>query len=334
MARPGKPTESLPGIESLPEVCPPAQKYLVAVSGGRDSVALLNSLVDSGYRRLVVCHLNHQLRGRDSTADARFVATLGKRYGLCVESERTDVKRLAKSERLSIETAARLARHRFFFKVAAQHRCRQLFLAHHADDQVESVLMHFFRGSGLNGLTGMRMRTTMQPPAGSFARKPITLIRPLLQTWRSEIDTYITTNQLEWREDASNTSGAHLRNRVRSSLMPELQNVFMRDVRPMVQRFAEIAGTNQHFISDLADQELRQLVNHESDQISVAKLRTLHPAIQREVLKKWLAGMGIANIGFNEIEATRQLLNSKDPAKINLPQNRHVRRKAGWLFVE
>ena len=129
-------------------------RYLVGVSGGRDSVALLHALVEAGFRRLIVCHLNHGLRGRAAAADARFVATLAARLGLECESEQVDVARLAKKMGQSLETAAREVRYAFFARVARRRRCRSLFLGHHAGDQVETFLFNLFRGSGRGGLGG------------------------------------------------------------------------------------------------------------------------------------------------------------------------------------
>ncbi|MGK0185063.1 MAG: tRNA(Ile)-lysidine synthase [Verrucomicrobiales bacterium] len=320
------------GLATLQQHYPRNRKYLIAVSGGRDSIALLHCLVSAGYRRLIICHLNHRLRGSASTADARFVASLGKRYDVPVETGTADVKRIANVEHLSIETAARLARHRFFFSVASQHRCRQIFLAHHADDQVESVLMHLFRGSGQKGTAGMPERTLMQPPPGSLARKPISIVRPFLDIWRSDIDTYIHTHKLKWREDASNSSTLPLRNRVRSVLVPELRQVFERDIRPMVLRFAEIAAEDHDFIASVASSELQEICS-DTDQIRVSKLRALHPALQRECLKQWFQQFDLKGIGFREIEATRKLMDTTHPSKINLPHDRHVQRRAGWIFI-
>src|SRR5882724_3813406 len=137
-------------------------RYLIGVSGGRDSVALLHWLVNLGYRRLIVCHLNHQLRGRSSQADSRFVEKLvptwNKNIAFQVDFEpaSADVRALAKRKKTSIETAAREARYSFFARVAKRRRCHTIFLAHHADDLVETFLINLFRGAGATGLAGMR----------------------------------------------------------------------------------------------------------------------------------------------------------------------------------
>src|ERR1041384_643640 len=127
---------------------PPTRRYLIGVSGGRDSVALLDLLTQNGYRRLVLCHLDHQLRGRSSAADAKFVKTLATKLKLQCEIGRTDVAALAKRTKQSIETAGRTARYEFFARVARRHRYRTIFLGHQADDLVETFLLNLFRGAG------------------------------------------------------------------------------------------------------------------------------------------------------------------------------------------
>lgn len=134
---------------------PNEQRYLVGVSGGRDSVVLLHWLLSLGYRRLIVCHFEHGLRGRAGKADARFVAGLAKKSGLKFDLGSAEVASLAAERRQSIETAARAERLRFFQTVARRRRCRTIFLAHHADDQVETFLLNLFRGAGARGLGAM-----------------------------------------------------------------------------------------------------------------------------------------------------------------------------------
>src|SRR3979411_3036720 len=134
----------------------PSRRYLIGVSGGRDSAALLYSLVDLGYKNLIVCHLNHQLRGRLSDADAKFVEKVAAKYDVDLALGSTNVRTLATKKKMSIETSAREARYKFFAQVAKRRRCRTIFLAHHADDLVETFLINLFRGSGNAGLAGIR----------------------------------------------------------------------------------------------------------------------------------------------------------------------------------
>ena len=131
---------------------PPMHRYLIGVSGGRDSIALLHLLTNLGYRRLIVCHLDHQLRGRSSTADAKFVRGLARKLKLECELGRINVAVRARRKKQSIETAGRNARYEFFARIARRRRCRTIFLGHHADDLVETFLLNLFRGAGPTGL--------------------------------------------------------------------------------------------------------------------------------------------------------------------------------------
>src|SRR6266536_2765978 len=199
---------------------PPRRRYLVGVSGGRDSVVLLHWLVGLGYKKLVVCHLNHQLRGRSSDADARFVQKLASKYDVDLEIGLRNVGAIAARKKLSLETAAREARYRFFAQVAKRRRCRTIFLAHHADDLVETFLMNLFRGAGSAGLAAMREVSTR-----CIDDVDLTIVRPLLGLWRKEIDSYVQEHRIKFHEDASNKNLNPLRNRIRHRIIPYLEKI-------------------------------------------------------------------------------------------------------------
>ena len=138
-------------------------------------MALLDALISLGYRRLVVCHLDHQLRGRSSAADGKFVKALAARLKLECAIGRIDVGALARRTKQSNETAGRKARYEFFARIARRRRCRTIFLGHHADDLVETFLLNLFRGAGPAGLSAMRVVAT-RPVSGV----QLTIVRPLL----------------------------------------------------------------------------------------------------------------------------------------------------------
>jgi tRNA(Ile)-lysidine synthase len=302
---------------------PPSRPFLIGVSGGRDSVALLHSLVDLGYKNLIVCHLDHQLRGRSSAADARFVEKLAARYDVDLVIESTNVRALAK--KLSIETAAREARYSFFAKVAKRRKCRTIFLAHHADDLVETFLINLFRGAGSTGLSGMREATTRR-----VEDVDLTVVRPLLGVWRSDIDKYVREHRLKFREDASNKSLAPLRNRVRRRIVPYLEKNLGRNIRQNIWRTATIMAEEENFFETLLPEKLSDLTA-----LAVEPLRKMSLAVQRRMLHKWLRAADVADIGFDLVERVRALLDvTNRVAKTNLPQDRHVRRRAGKIFVE
>ena len=301
----------------------PRQRYLIGVSGGSDSVALLHWLVDLGYRKLIVCHLDHQLRGRSSQADARFVEKLAKEYDLDLAAGSADVRALAKRNKMSVETAAREARYKFFAKIANQRRCYTIFLGHHADDLVETFLFNLFRGAGLAGLAAMR--EVSQRRIGDV---DLTIVRPFLGVWRDEIDRYVRKHRLKFREDASNKNLAPLRNRLSRRIIPYLEKTLDRKIRTSIWRAATIAAEEEAWIDMMAKGPDAQGVY-----LSVENLSRLRTALQRRVIMTWLREQEIADISFEVIERVRSLLDPKI-AKINLPKDRHVRRRAGKIFVE
>jgi tRNA(Ile)-lysidine synthase len=308
---------------------PPDSRYLVGVSGGRDSIVLLHHLLNLGYRRLIVCHLNHQLRGRSSQADSRFVeklvATWNKKIVAHIDFEpgSADVRALARRNKISIETAARKARYSFFAKVAKRGRCHSIFLAHHADDLVETFLINLFRGAGATGLAAMR-----EVSARRIEGVDLTIVRPLLSVWRDEIDSYVREHRLRFREDASNKNLAPLRNRIRRRIIPYLEKTLGRSIRENIWRTAVIAAEEENWMES-------QLPNAMGTDFSVEELRNLPLAFQRRQILKWLRAQEIANVGFDVIERIRSLFApGSRTAKTNLPQNRHVRRRAGRLFLD
>jgi tRNA(Ile)-lysidine synthase len=330
---------------------PPDARYLIGVSGGRDSVVLLHWLINLGYKKLIVCHLNHQLRGRSSDADARFVEKLVGRYNekfvgqalrlpgaergkrsarptmqmprIDLELDAANVRALATKKKMSIETAAREVRYSFFAKAAERHRCHTVFVAHHADDLVETFLINLFRGAGTAGLAAIREASTRR-----IDNVELTIVRPFLSIWRKEIDHYVREHRLKFREDASNKELNPLRNRIRNRVIPYLEKVLGRNIRQNIWRTAIIAAEEEHWIDD----QLRDSIGVE---LSVPRLRALPVALQRRTILKWLRAQNISEVGFDVVERTRSLLDEDARiAKVNLPRNRHVRRRAGKIFVQ
>jgi tRNA(Ile)-lysidine synthase len=298
-------------------------RYLIGVSGGRDSVALLHWLVNLGYKKLIVCHLNHQLRGRSSLADARFVEKIALKYRAEFELESANVCALATKQKMSIETAAREARYKFFGETARRRKCKTIFLGHQADDLVETFLINLFRGAGTTGLSGMREIAKRR-----IDNVHLAIVRPFLGVWRKEIDIYVREHRIKFREDASNKNLNPLRNRIRHRIIPYLEKIFGRNIRPAIWRAAAIANEDEAWI----DSQLPDLSDIE---LSVAKLRALPVALQRRAIFKWLRAQNISEVSFDVIERIRSVLEpAARVAKVNLAQDRHVRRRAGRIFIE
>lgn len=195
---------------------------LVGVSGGPDSVALLDALVRLGHRPHV-CHLNHRLRGKESDGDAKFVRQLAEQYSLPVTIKTQKVA--------GDENACRQARLAFFEQVAKKTGITTIALAHTADDQVETFLMRLIRGAGVTGLGAISAERTIGK---------LRVIRPLLNVSRAEVLKYLNAHGLKYRLDSSNADRRFLRNRIRHELLPLLERDYNPGIRDALRRTAEI----------------------------------------------------------------------------------------------
>jgi tRNA(Ile)-lysidine synthase len=303
---------------------PPLRSYLIGISGGRDSVTLLHLLVDLGYKNLTVCHLNHQLRGRASDADAGFVEKLAAKYDVDLVVRATNVRKLATKKKMSLEAAGRAARYSFFASVAKRKRCRTILLGHHADDLAETFLINLFRGAGPAGLSGIREIAERR-----VDDVDLTVVRPLLRVWRDDIDQYVRKHRLKFREDASNKDLSPLRNRVRRQIIPYLEKKLGRNIRQSIWRAAMIAVEEENWLDQMANGQ------GDDGDLFVEKLRTLPVALQRRTILKWLRANEIGDVGYDTVELVRSLLEPDTRvAKVNLPQDRHARRRAKKIFLE
>lgn len=310
------------------ELVKPDTDYLVGISGGRDSMVLLHWLVSLGCQRLVVCHFNHSLRAEDSNDDQQLVTTTSKNLGFECIVEKDDSNAFAKQTKQSLETAARESRYRFFAEVAEQKQCPRLILAHHANDQSETILMNLFRGSGLKGLAGMQPSSTREINGAQLE-----IIRPFLQVPRTEIDHYQQVHQINFREDATNSEPIAVRNRVRNELLPLANDIFSRDISVALQRLSEIASMESSATEWRAKQWLEE---YQTDSgIPVRELRSLPAAELHHVLHYWLAAQKVGNCGLKEVKLMVNMIRSDSkPAKINLPGDLYARRRSGIVFID
>lgn len=293
------------------------KKLLVGVSGGRDSMVLLSALRALGFDRLVVCHLDHNLRGKASRGDAAFVSKQALKLGCALESARAATSELASANRKSLELAARELRQAFFAECAKRHKCRVLLLAHHADDQIETCLFNFLRGSGPAGLGGMRPVSQM----GSLS-----VHRPMLGISREDIDSYQKRHRIPFREDATNLETLHTRNKLRLEVLPAIEKALGPAFRKTIPRAAEIFRAE--------DECLATLVPGIGETLSCKELRARPLAIQRRAVLRWLRERGVFEPGWEETQRVLSLLDTAGPAKINLPGDLHARRRAGVVFME
>ncbi len=313
----------LPDIAWLQQA-PKRRRYLAGISGGADSVALLHLLHRHGFRDIVVCHLDHRLRGRTSAADARFVTKLAAQLGYPCESGEADVKSLAKESSASIESAAREARHAFFAICSRKHRCPRLLLAHHLDDQAETILWNLLRGS--RGLAGMKTGQTL-----GMGGRPMECLRPLLNLRRAELRAWLEKEKLPWREDASNAEPFAARNRLRHEALPLLSSIARRDAAVSIVRSAE-AGDDSRAIETWAVRQAAAL--DPQGRLHLPRLRTLPAALQTVCLYDFLRTSGVPGLSRETLARCLPLLDPSSSPSANLPGGFILRRRSGRLFLE
>jgi tRNA(Ile)-lysidine synthase len=287
----------------------PGETVVGGVSGGQDSLCLLHLL-----RRLApelrlwlhVAHLHHGLRGAEADADAAFVTELAECWGLPCSVGQADVAALAREARLSLEEAARQARYRFLAGVAVAGGAATLAVGHNADDQAETVLMHFLRGSGAAGLRGMLPRTPLdqyrliQPEAngqdGSLSSPDLRgaavshlhLVRPLLAISRAEIEAYCAKYRLAPRTDRSNEDMTFFRNRLRYELLPLLET-YNPGIRQVLAHTAEVLAGDHEVLRGEVEETWTALVSAEGpDEVRfyLTVWRDLPLGLQRATLRE------------------------------------------------
>ncbi len=293
--------------------------YLVAVSGGVDSRVLLHLLLRNGFSNLVLCHLDHRLRGSESDADAHLISRLAARLTLPLYL-RTVTEWPAKR---SLETAARQARHRFFAGAARQYRAAGVFLGHQANDQVETFLFNLFRGTASLGNAGMQFRSTID-----IDGQQVLLLRPLLSVWKTDIYAFAKACRLRYREDQSNQESVFSRNKLRNDLIPQIELSLGRSIAPVILRTCFAALDDENFLQSLVPTAWQDRA------LSVPLVQQLPVPLQRRLIYRWLRYQGVPDVAFDHIQDVQLLLSGGTPAKINLPAAKHCRRRAGKLFVE
>lgn len=274
------------------------EKILVAVSGGVDSVVLLHLLHRLAPRfgwKLFVAHFNHQLRGRASDADERFVQKAAAALGLPFRVGRGAVKTFASQRGLSIEMAARELRHEFLAHTAVRLKCRVLALAHHADDQVELFFLRVLRGAGGEGLAGMKWRSP------SPTNRAIELVRPLLDVSKGDLTAFAADNGIRFRADASNAAADILRNRVRLELLPLLRERFQPALNRTILRLMDIIGADAEVAGEAARAWLKLKADPRRRRFFDGPV-----GLQRRVIQQQLRQHKI-EAGFDLIEALRVL---------------------------
>lgn len=306
------------------------ERVMVGVSGGPDSVSLLHILDVMRDRlplHLAVAHLNHGLRGEASNRDEVFVRNLAGKMGAPFFCERTDARVLADAQGRSLEEAGRVARYEFFHRVADLHGFEKIALAHHADDNAETVLMYLLRGSGMLGLSGI------SPVRGSR------IVRPLICLRRKEILRYLSENRLSFVLDASNEDTGFIRNRIRCQLIPQLQNQYNPKIIHALNRLSNLACAEEAWLVSITTPLLQAATVQEGinrTALCIRMLRTHPEGALRRILRQAVERVkgDLRRISLVHVDAAIKIVyGNNERARLDLPDRIQIQRNQDRLII-
>jgi len=253
------------------------KKLLLAVSGGLDSIVLLHLFQELKYD-IAVAHCNFQLRGVESFGDQKFVQDYADANGVPIYVTQFDTEAFAKDYKLSTQVAARMLRYNWFYELLETENFDYILTAHHADDNLETFLINFTRGTGLEGLTGIPVENDK-------------IIRPLLFLTRNEIDDYAKEHGIQWREDSSNASDKYVRNKIRHHLIPILKELNPNFMTSFLKTESYLQQS-QSMVEDAASMVYQQVVHEVDDQIHFDLNKLLQLPNYQSYLYQWLKEFG------------------------------------------
>ena len=303
--------------KTIKNLLQPEAHYLLAVSGGADSLALAHAcaaLAAQGWGSYSVCHVEHGLRGEEALRDMQAVQRACKAWGLPCFTEHVQAAAYAAQYHLSTEDAARRLRYAALRRVAAQQGAAAIVTAHHEGDQAETLLLRLLRGAGLQGLAGMRAQQG-------------DIIRPLLALPKSLLEDYCSAEGIAVCYDSTNADTAYTRNRVRLELVPYLERSFNPALVPSLARTAALLAQDAECLEQLAGEVYAKLARRQADGITlpVTQLTALHSAVRLRVLRRAYFELGGEELSYERSQDMDSLLLRRSGGKlIQLPQGINV----------
>lgn len=291
------------------------EKVLLGVSGGMDSVVMVDLFSKAGFN-FGIAHCNFGLRGKESDEDSSFVKSLAAKYKVSFYLEEFDTLTHAKTHSSSIQMAARELRINWFEELISKQNYDYYATAHHLDDQIETILNNFFRGTGISGLHGIL------PKRGH-------LIHPMLFCYRNQIEDYAIQNNLDYRTDSSNKKTDYTRNQIRHQLIPVIKSIYptyQKTISDNTQRIQKIESIYKNHIQQIAEELTEE--NKEYNKISINNLLQLKP------VETYLYEL-IKQFGFNYTNAT-DIIDSidSDSGKYFLSDSHKITKDRTDLIIE
>lgn len=311
-------------------------RVVVGVSGGPDSMALLHLLHEVNRTldwklALHVAHLDHCLRGDQSSEDALFVQKACDALSLPCTIEQEDVAAASDAQSIGLEEAGRQARYAFFHRVCLQTGSRLIALGHHADDQAETILHRVLRGTGLRGLSGIPQRRAL------FSRSEQVVVRPLLRLTRAQILEYLTGAGIDFRTDSTNDQPTGVRNRIRHNVLPLIEQEVNPQARDAITRLGEQAQWLVAFLQETVQRTFETLIISRTDQMLILNGDTLarkSRIVQTEIVRLAYASfeLGEQDLSFAHLVAALDLIaDSTSGKQVQLPKGMTVEKRYGQL---
>ena len=306
----------------------PGERVGVAVSGGPDSVLLLDFMSQFAHETgliLAIVHFNHHLRGAESDEDERFVRRVARGRGLPLFHSGARVAEIACQRRRNLEATGRELRYRFFYALIGQHKVDKIATAHTANDQAETVLLRLLRGTGMRGLGGI------------YPSLDGKIVRPFLNVTRSMIEQELDARELESRVDSTNLDVSLKRNKIRRKLLPLIEGEYCPEIIRLLGELSSRARDDEAFLEEQARERAQawRVREGDSEKIPARALAEFHPAIARRALRQVIQGVQgtLRNVTFGHIEEVRRLAaEAQSGRKILLPSGMEVRKEFGWLI--
>jgi tRNA(Ile)-lysidine synthase len=292
-------------------------RLLLAVSGGVDSIVLCELCKLAGYD-FSIAHCNFQLRDEESVEDEKFVTEIAKKYGVDFFIKKFNTKKYAAENKLSIQVAARALRYGWFNELINQSTAKplnHLLTAHHADDNIETILMNFFKGSGINGLKGI-------------LPKQNNIVRPLLFATKAAILNFCTENHLAYREDSSNSNDKYTRNYFRNQLIPGLQQIFPQVKENLLHNAQRFRDINSIYAASI-EQTKKKLQTIQGNEIHIPVLKLLKTTALHAVVYEMIKAYGYTA---HQTEDVLKLLYSESGKRVQ-SQTHAILRNRKWLII-
>lgn len=301
---------------------------IIGVSGGADSICLLhflNSIKDELSLKITAVHINHCMRGEESDQDSKFVVDFCKNINIPVKVFSFDIYSKAKEQSITIEEAGRKYRYTSFNNVLKEVNGTKIAVAHNKDDNAETILMRFFRGTGIKGLSGI-----------SYKRDNI--IRPILDCLRTDIEDYCQRNNLSYRNDSTNSMDIYTRNKIRLNLIPSIKNDFNPNIVDTLCHMSKTFSSENEFLDRLASEALKNcLVTKDDNKIvlDINELKKVDLVLQKRLLRLCLSlfNNDLYNISSEHISMIIDILEKQTGKSLNLPNDLYVYKQYNNLIV-